>query len=399
MHRCPRMVVCELDRTGTAMTDRHLPLKDLLPGQIDAYGALDFDVRGEGISPRRLPAWTRPQVPALMDVVVRMASGVRLKFRTDSPRIGLHFLATNMVTPPAPRRPVSFNLEADFGLHTARSDAGNAIVLNPARPGDFELRRGDADTVWFEDLPQTLSDYELWLPHNAFIELRSLVLEQDAVLEPPAAESRPRWIHYGSSISHCMEADEPAFTWPAVAARQAGVALQSLGFGGQCHLDPFVARTVRDAPADVISLKTGINIINMDSMRERIFAPALHGFLDTIREGKPDTPIMVISPIHCPSAETHPGPTIPDRNGRFVTVPGHEEIRAGSLTLTRIRELVSDVVDARRQGGDDNLHYLDGLSLFGADDAGDLPDDLHPNPQGYVRMGERFAPTLRALLR
>jgi lysophospholipase L1-like esterase len=37
------------------------------------------------------------------------------------------------------------------------------------------------------------------------------------------------------------------------------------------------------------------------------------------------------------------------------------------------------------------LGYLDGLSLFGADDAHDLPDDLHPNPEGYIRMGERFA--------
>ena len=36
--------------------------------------------------------------------------------------------------------------------------------------------------------------------------------------------------------------------------------------------------------------------------------------------------------------------------------------------------------------------------LFGADDAADLPDDLHPNPAGYVRMGERFAPHLDRLI-
>jgi lysophospholipase L1-like esterase len=48
-------------------------------------------------------------------------------------------------------------------------------------------------------------------------------------------------------------------------------------------------------------------------------------------------------------------------------------------------------VAARHAAGDANLHYLDGLTLFGADDAGDLPDDLHPNPEGYIRMGHRFA--------
>ena len=145
-------------------------------------------------------------------------------------------------------------------------------------------------------------------------------------------------------------------------------------------------------------MKAGINIVNMDSMRERVFVPVLHGFLDTLREGKPDTPVAVISPIHCPSAETRPGPTIPNAEGRFVTVDGFEAHRVGCLTLTRIRELIAEAVETRRSAGDTALHYVDGLELFGPEDAGDLPDDLHPNPAGYVRMGERFAPTLRRLM-
>lgn len=376
---------------------RRRPFNELLPHPVEAHGALDFDHRGAGISARRLPAWTRPQVPELMDVVVRMPSGVRLRFRTDSRRIGVSFLATNLVTPPAPRRPVVFNLETGGALARAESHAGNTVVLNPAKPGEFELRRGEADTVWFDNPAGRFNDYELWLPHNAFVELRELALDDDAELLPPHPETRRRWVHYGSSISHCMEAIDPALTWPAVAARQAGVALQNLGFGGQCHLDQFVARTIRDLKADVITLKAGINIINMDSMRERIFAPALHGFLDTIREGAPHTPIAVVSPIYCPSAETMPGPTVASASGRFVTLPGHEEIRTGSLCLERVRELITAVVESRRQAGDANLHYVDGLTLFGAEDAGDLPDDLHPSPQGYVRMGERFAPLLSQL--
>ena len=159
-----------------------------------------------------------------------------------------------------------------------------------------------------------------------------------------------------------------------------------------------MARTIRDADADLVSVKTGINVVNMDSMRERVFAPALHGFLDTVREGKPDVPIVVISPIYCPSAETRPGPTVPNERGKFVTIDGFEPYRVGCLSLTRIREILAEAVAARRAGGDAHLHYLDGLSLFGEADAGDLPDDLHPNPAGYERMGERFAPTLAGLL-
>jgi hypothetical protein len=373
-------------------------IDELHEGPLEVVGALDFDQRPDGVSPRRLPPWTRPQLPALMDVMVRMPSGVRLRFATDSRRIGLEHLATNLVTPPAERAPIVFNLESEGGLLRAESRAGNRIVLDRERPGTFRLERGEPDTAWFERGEEGLATCELWLPHNAFVELRALELEPGSRLQAAEPDRRPRWVHHGSSISHCMEAVDPALIWPAVAARGAGVSVQNLGFGGQCHLDPFVARTMRDSDADVLSIKTGINIINMDSMRERVFVPALHGFIDTLREGHPHTPLLLISPIHCPSAEHAPGPTVPNAAGRFVTIPGHAEIRNGCLTLHRVRELIAELVERRRAAGDRTLHYLDGTRLFGADDASDLPDDLHPSPEGYVRMGERFVPTLRALV-
>ena len=52
--------------------------------------------------------------------------------------------------------------------------------------------------------------------------------------------------------------------------------------------------------------------------------------------------------------------------------------------------IVSAVIAQRRDDGDSNLHYLDGLELFGEENAADLLDDLHPSGDGYVCMGERF---------
>lgn len=46
-------------------------------------------------------------------------------------------------------------------------------------------------------------------------------------------------------------------------------------------------------------------------MRLRAFGPAVHGFLDTLREGHPTTPLLVISPIYCPLHENTPGPLAP----------------------------------------------------------------------------------------
>ena len=375
-----------------------LAIKDLIAAGTIDHGALDFDDRGTGLAPRRLPDWTRAQLPQPMDVTVRMPSGVRLRFATESTGVGISFLATTWAMPDRERRPVVFNLETDGTLLRAESTSGNAIVVKPEAPGGSDLVRGEADTLLFDDLPSGDKTCELWLPHNAFVELRALVVDDGAAITAAPADGRRRWVHYGSSISHCMEASEPAGTWPAVAARLAEVSLRNLGFGGQCHLDQFVARTIRDLPeVDIVSIKAGINIVNMDSMRERVFGPALHGFLDTIRERKPEVPIVVISPIYCPSAETRPGPTVPDEQGKFVTIDGFEQFRNGSLSLVRIREIIADVVERRRTAGDPALRYVDGLALFGAEDAHDLPDDLHPNPAGYRRMGERFAPVLAKL--
>ncbi|HPU50708.1 MAG TPA: SGNH/GDSL hydrolase family protein [Burkholderiaceae bacterium] len=365
--------------------------QQLRDGAVSFFGAFDFDERPAGISPRRLPAWTRAQIPKALDDILRMPSGVRMAFSTDSRELRLFVQTTRMVTPPQAPRPVVFDLVIDaVTVRSAACEGGNTVMLNRADPARFELIRGDAYEVVFAGLPAGDKRCELWLPHNAYVEIRGLEIDDGAALSALPAPAQRRWIHYGSSISHCMEADQPTGTWPAVAARLAGMHLHSLGFGGQCHLDPFVARTIRDADADLITLKTGINVINADSMRERVFGPAVHGFLDTIRERRPDTPIVLVSPIFCPSAEHRPGPTMPDVSGKYVTLSGHEAIQTGCLTLTRVREVLAEVVDVRRRAGDRQLHYLNGLQLFGAADAADLPDDLHPNPAGYARMGERF---------
>jgi hypothetical protein len=369
---------------------REIPLEG---GPVRLMGALDLDRRDTGITPRRLPDWTRPQVPVFMEVMVTMPSGVRLEFATTSPTIELEVLLTRLELLALRRAGgAAFDLAIDGDeIRTQRVTGGNKIVMDLRSRDSFELVEGEASRVRFEGLPARNKHCELWLPPNAAVELRALRVDDGAEVRAVPVRARRRWVHHGSSISHCSEAHSPTRTWPAVAARLADLDLLNLGLGGNCHLDPFVARAIRDEQADAISLKLGINVVNLDTLKERTFAPALHGFLDTIREGKPDTPILVVSPIICPSAEDRPGPTVLGENGAFVTIPGHDEVRAGSLSLRRIREILATAVDLRRSAGDRNLHYLDGLQLFGRDDVGDLPDALHPNGDGYVRMGERFA--------
>jgi hypothetical protein len=365
----------------------------LRDGPVELVGALEIVESESGISARRLPGWTRPQIPDLfMDAVVGMPSGVRARFRTDATTIGLDVMITHLRILPEPLMPSAFDLVVDGELGgQVFSTDGTVLTIDMADRDAVSLDHGEPTTIQFSELAPGDKTIEIWLPQRSSVELRGLRVNAGASVQHAPPPTRRRWVHHGSSISHCIEAASPTTTWPAVAARLGGVELTSLGFGGQCMLDAFVARTIRDLEADVISLKVGINVVNGDTLRERTFGPAVHGFLDTVREGHPLTPILVVSPIYCPSAEAHPGPTVMNEHGKFVTIAGMDEMRATCLTLVKVRRMLAEIVDRRRGLGDANLHYLDGLELFGAGDADDLPDDLHPNAAGYVRMGERFA--------
>jgi lysophospholipase L1-like esterase len=241
-----------------------------------------------------------------------------------------------------------------------------------------------------------VKDVEIWLPHNEITQL--VALRTDAPVEPVPNGDRKVWLHHGSSISHGSDAASPSTTWPALAAALGGVELINLGLSGSALLDPFTARALRDTPTDLISVKIGINLVNTDLMRLRAFTPAVHGFLDTIREGHPTTPLLVVSPILCPIHEDTPGPSAPDFSNlstgklQFRAAGDPAERAAGKLTLNVIRDELSRIVK-QRAAGDPHLHYLDGRDLYGEADFAELPlpDQLHPDAATHRRIGERFA--------
>ena len=256
---------------------------------------------------------------------------------------------------------------------------------------DSPVAGGDAALEFAPDGVER--DYELWLPYTDEVEL--LALSADAAVGPPAAGAGPRWVHHGSSISHGYLASRTTRTWPVIAAHSMGVDLVNLAYSGNALLDQSTARTLRDTPADLLSVKLGINVVNGDMMRLRVFRSAVHGFLDTIRDGHPDTPLLVVSPVSCPPVEDLPGPTIfdPTRSDPWVTTAGtRDELAEGTLCLSVIRRELEEIVAARRDE-DPRIDYLDGALLYSAADSArmPMPDNLHPGDDVNALIAERFA--------
>ena len=358
-------------------------------------GAAELEPTGRGVRPHRLPAWVRTQFadPQLLSVEGQ-PSGVRLVFDTASVLVELEVHPTRSVYRGISRPRGRIDVFIDGARVASDELTGGDYVEVDLQTGAADPHPGLSHTVILDDLPAGTKRVEVWLPHNESLELVAL---RSTEALTPVSESKTVWLHHGSSISHGSNATAPSEIWPAVAARLGGVDLLNLGLGGSSMVDPFMARVMRDTPADLISVKLGINVVNADAMRVRAFVPAVHGFLDTIRDGHPDTPIVLVSPIFCGIHEHTAGPGAfdPAALGRgevkFIATgtPGDET--QGKLTLSVIRRELASLAD--RRSADPNLYFLDGTELFGEADAVTmpLPDDLHPGPEAHRLMGERFA--------
>lgn len=361
-------------------------------------GTIDLVRSERGLRPHRLPPAIRARdADPRLRLMEAHPSGVRVAVLTSASTVSLELHATRVFYRGVDRERGAVDVVVDRDLVATRALVdGDALELD-METGGQKLTPGRADVIEV-DLPphssRTERIVEFWLPHNEQVDLVAIHADADVA---PAPRQGPVWLHHGSSISQGSNASHPTGTWPAVAARRAGVQLINLGFGGSAMVDPFIARLIRDTPADLISLKFGINVVNADLMRLRSFVPAVHGFLDTIRDGHPTTPVLLISPTYCPIHEDTPGPGMVDPASagtptmRFAASGTTGDTADGRLTLRVIRDALAEIVGVRSD--DSALSYLDGLQLYGPTDAPQLPliDGLHPDTATHAMIGRRFA--------
>ena len=354
-------------------------------------GAAELEDTGRGLRPHRLPSRVRTLFPdPQLMAAESQPSGVRVVVATEARTVELDLHPTRVSYRGTSRPRGSADLVVDGVLFGSTQLGGGDHVEIDLATGTAEFFAGQPTTIRFDGLADGDKLVEIWLPHNEGLEI--VALRTDAPVRPVTAGKRI-WLHHGSSISHGSNATSPTRIWPAVAARLGDVELHNLGFGGSALADQFVARVIRDRPADLISVKLGINVVNLDAMRLRAFVPAVHGFLDTIRDGHPETPLVLMSPIFCGTHEDTPGPgeMHTDADGTVTFAASGPHGPAPQLTLRVIRDALESL--AERRADDPNLHHLDGTRLYGEQDAvtHPLPDALHPDTATHGLIGERFA--------
>ncbi len=305
-------------------------------------GVVSVEKVNDAMMPWRTPYDRHVLFPEPLLERSAMPAGVRISFKSNTSRIS--------------------------GSIVEQRDTG---LLDLCCDGEFitSIDLKGKNSFTFDGLSKEEKRIELWLPQFGRFQLRSLELADGASLEP-FIDKRPRWITYGSSITQCRSAASPTQTWPGIVSRDKDFNLTCLGYGGQCHLDSMVARMIRDLSANYISMCLGINIQGASSLGPRAFRPAIIGAVQIIREKHTHIPIVLMSPIYCPNREENPN--------------------AVGFNLQKMREEVQAAVNALQSYGDENIYYVSGLDVFGSDFVDLLPDNLHPDAEGYRVMGKNF---------
>lgn len=308
---------------------------------------------GDGwIKPWRLPYARRALFPSPDEGLMGRAestSGVRLRCSTASTSLRLDFLPLPESAPAAERAGFHFDL-------TIGADLVSSVSVPPG-----------GEQAVFTDLPAGDKVVEIWLSQEIPVAVTSLAGDAPCM---PVADTRSRWVTYGSSLTHCVRAHSPSRTWPALVARRRGLHLTSLGFGGQCHLDAMVGTVIAALPADFITLKLGINTIG-GTLAARTYPAAIVALVHIIRQSHPDTPMALVSPIGYPPRETDPNPV--------------------GYTISAQRRDMEDVFHRLQGLGDSKLMYVNGLEVFDLDLIARYTDDqCHPDGDGIEIQADNF---------
>ncbi|MCU1460535.1 MAG: lipolytic protein family [Acidimicrobiales bacterium] len=296
---------------------------------------------GAGVSyPRADPAdmsrlpidtWATASLPVGIRLeLVGDAGAIRVTYRTETDDLGYR----------GPGAGTTFAVwRGDAPVDEQKASLGKGAV-------ELSLGPGDGRVV-------------VYLPEG----MKPTVLGIEAVggsIEP--APRQPRWLCYGDSLAEGWIASGPSGAWPAIAGRRHGLDHVNLGYAGSARGELVSAEQIAslDAPA-VVSVSHGTNCWTRIPHSVDQMTANTRAFLDVLRQGHPDTPIVVCSPVVRPDAEATPN-------------------RLGA-TLAGLRGAIETV--AREFG----VTLVSGDGLLTADQ---LPDRIHPGDEGHEVMADAF---------
>lgn len=300
----------------------------------------------------RIPSQYAAKLPVDTVKAGRVPAGVHLAFTSTASALELDVEVGPPTSAPAPTLASTFTVWNDdrFIRRIDIPDAGGTVTI--------PLGDGVSDGLT-----------RIYLPEPVEVRLTGMRAVGGSITPAP---ERPRLVAYGDSITQGWSVSEAGKDWPSLVAAQLGLESVNFGFAGSARGEIFAAAAVAESQADVVTIAWGTNAWSAYPTDAEHIASTMRLFLKTIRQGLPDVPIIVVSPIVRPDAEAQPN-------------------RYGA-TQADLRTAIENAVE-RSAADDDRITLVQGLGIV---DAARLPDGLHPDDDGAAVMAAAIVPIVAA---
>ena len=285
----------------------------------------------------------------------KRCAGVRLRFKTNSTRLGIK---------------VRFAKALQFPAQSAISTKGfDVYVDNRYCCSLFSQDSNDMSYEQLADLGNSLDkDIVIYFPYNAVIEELFIAVDKSArTSEGNSYDTIIPIVFYGSSITHGFCSSRPGNTFTAMLSRKLNADYINLGFSGVCRGEPLMAKYIASLRKSVFVCAYDHNESCLEDLKERHLA-----FYKKFREIDTVTPIL------------------------FVSSPN--SVYKGESMYDRMK-VVENTYRYAIANGDNKVFFIDGQTIYPDDIRFDCTvDGIHPNDLGAYMITEKIERTLKKIL-
>jgi lysophospholipase L1-like esterase len=310
----------------------------------------------------RFPDRSERELRGALWQLSRCSAGVCVRFLSNAQQLSVRWKLRNenLAMPHMPATSVS-----GLDLYVRDPQENRLRWAAAARAEDFPTNT----VCLLQQQPEQRREFFLYLPlYNGVEQLQIGVNPQAEISRAAPRETKPICF-YGASIVQGACASRSGLSLSALLGRRFERAVWNFGFSGNSHAEPEVARLLSE-------LDPALYVIGpAPSLTAEFIATRLPEFLETLRNARGSTPILLVENAIYQDAWTNP-----QRN----TQP-REANAALRIAFDNLKN---------RIGG---LHFIAGESALGSDGEATV-DGTHPNDIGFMRLAELLSSKLEPLL-
>lgn len=331
--------------------------------QEEPFDLVGFEWIGKDHLYRRLPVDPDWPIREAVDQLANHTAGGQVRFRTDSRKILIRV-----------------ELRERSGMYhmPATGQSGFDLYMNrEGIPRYLKTSRFPHDTIRYEVEMYSTGESEMQtfilnFPLYNGVNSLQIGLEDGSVLgAPPPFGLSGKIVIYGTSITQGGCVARPGMAYSNIISRHLDVQFVNLGFSGNGRGEPELAHLINE-----IQDKRLI-ILDYEANAGADIKNTLGPFIDILREKQPEIPILVVSKIRYASAW-----------------PGSEAYK----NLLDLRDFQQQLVENRKNTGDEHIYFLDGSSILGEDYDECTVDGVHPTDLGSLRIAEALQKALEEIL-